>query len=496
MQRRIQRTGVHVVHHRRRQVRRQRLFRTRVGSGELRPALLQGRVHLEVGVEPGDFPNAILLAIFILIDAIADHAGGVQVTGRNQRPPAALGVCAVRRDIHNGLDLGVIVQLAILRLAQPLQVLQHPRPTDEDAAATDFQRAVLGIQIRNLLPQVLVHVVPVGTLQDLDLALIIQSIHLPLQLRDAACRGRCGQLHHRHRGRIERLDRLRARVVVRRQGHRRPRLVDKGTGAIRRRQLPIRHIALGHLGLPAALLRHREGLEPVQLADLPDTVFLAVFALVGTGLPACVFVELPQQHNRAPAAFGRLAVGGEGDHRLQLHMLAQLLGPQSAFAVADGVQQRAGVRLAHEYSGRAVLHGRIIGEQVDNVVPVRAIQVVAIGALQALDRLEVRELGSLLLKLCDVRPGLRVTYLRPACSPHQRRDQYHAENPIIHGLPSSSVRMCCRSAGVFTSTPGRTAASATLMCIPCASARSCSSFSRSSKAAGGSCAMRSSDSTR
>ncbi len=108
--RRRQHPGIHVVNERRRAVRRQSLLRVRVGEGVLRPtALVEHRVHDEVGTQRGDLPGAAFFAIFVLVDHVPEHAALVQVAAEHQGAPAALGRPAIRRDVHDRLQLRVIV---------------------------------------------------------------------------------------------------------------------------------------------------------------------------------------------------------------------------------------------------------------------------------------------------------------------------------------------------------------------------------------------------
>src|SRR5690606_39689084 len=104
---------------------------------------------------------------------------------------------------------------------------------------------------------------------------------------------------------------------------------------IGRRNLAVGHIGGLHASLPASFEWHGEGFIPVQPRDLPDAVLLAISGLVRADLPTRIFLELAQQHERAPPGTGGQAVGRKRDYRLQLRMLAQLPGPQAALAVAD-----------------------------------------------------------------------------------------------------------------------------------------------------------------
>src|SRR5581483_9903616 len=104
-------------------------------------------------------------------------------------------------------------------------------------------------------------------------------------LTGAATAGGAGaEFGGRHNGGI--------RVVIRRKCHCGPWIGREGWRAVRGRHLAVGNIVLGHGNRPPSLIRYRESLEPVDVADLPTAAFLAVLVLVGAGLPACVFAVL------------------------------------------------------------------------------------------------------------------------------------------------------------------------------------------------------------
>jgi hypothetical protein len=86
---------------------------------------------------------------------------------------------------------------------------------------------------------------------------------------------------------------------------------------------------------------------------------------------------LAEQDNRAPSALGGAAIGRQCDDRLQLRVLAQLFRQQPAPAIADSVQQSADRLLADVNAAQRVLGRRVVSQQVDDVVPVRLVDVVA-----------------------------------------------------------------------------------------------------------------------
>src|SRR5690348_4618585 len=59
----------------------------------------------------------------------------------------------------------------------------------------------------------------------------------------------------------------------------------------------------------------------VELFDLPHAVFFRVFILVNGISPLSSLMELAHLHERAPAPLSGLAIGTDGNHRLQLDVV-------------------------------------------------------------------------------------------------------------------------------------------------------------------------------
>ena len=92
-----------------------------------------------------------------------------------------------------------------------------------------------------------------------------------------------------------------------------------------------------------------------------------------------------------PATESCLAVRRQRDDRLKLGMVAQLSADEAVLSIPDAVQQRPGLRLARVHTTCAVLERRVVGEQIDDVVPHRAVDVVTVDCLQPLDLGDVGE---------------------------------------------------------------------------------------------------------
>ena len=101
-------------------------------------------------------------------------------------------------------------------------------------------------------------------------------------------------------------------------------------------------------------------------------------------------------------------------------MIAQLPDAQPRFAVADRIKQGAHVLLAAVHAAVAVLGDYVVGKEIEHGIPVGAIQVVAILALQPLDLDGVGEALGAHQQLVDAR-GIRGSRMPAAGSSNATR---------------------------------------------------------------------------
>src|SRR5690606_4902055 len=97
----------------------------------------------------------------------------------DERDAAQLGRLAVRMDRDDGLELLVVDEQVATRpdrTQADVHVLEDAVLAKEDAAAADLERAVLGPEVGQVVPQRLVDVVAVGALHDLDLTEILEPL--------------------------------------------------------------------------------------------------------------------------------------------------------------------------------------------------------------------------------------------------------------------------------------------------------------------------------
>ncbi len=125
----------------------------------------------------------------------------------------------------------------------------------------------------------------------------------------------------------------------------------------------------------------------MHLLDLPDAVFLDVVVLENAGSPFGVFVVLAEKREFAPTAFRGHAVGRDVDNRLKLHVVVVLAVGKAGAGIAAAIEldQLADTVLADIDAVVAEL-GRGIGrKKIRRLVPITAIEIIAIGHLEILD---------------------------------------------------------------------------------------------------------------
>src|SRR5436190_1309562 len=176
--------------------------------------------------------------------------------------------------------------------------------------------------------------------------------------------------------------------------------VDAGIRVVRLARRPVRrHAAAERVVVdellarvePAALVRRDERRVPVELLDFPDAVLLHVFVLVRAFAPVATrsrAVDAGHQE-RAPARLGRLPVGRDGDDRLELEVLVEHALERSLLAAAQAQEIAADAVLADVDAARADLECAVVREQVEHLVPEHLVGVVAVAALEILERIDV-----------------------------------------------------------------------------------------------------------
>src|SRR6185503_14026153 len=249
----------------------------------------------------------------------------------------------------------MVVQHALERslqaTAEAQQITADAVLAGVDAARADLERAVVGEQIDDLVPQHLVRVIAVAALQILDLVDVgdtrgaVLDCGEPRPQRGDARRRVATTLAvvgRRERDLVYALAdaRLaaagyRVRVVI-------GRLVDLRVRAVRDRGRPvrrkIRERRIHRLGgfVPARRIRGRERLVPVDLVEFPDAVFLDVLVFVRAFGPRGARAVLANLDQRAPAALRRHAVRRHVHHALQDHVIEELTGLE-ALAADDAI---------------------------------------------------------------------------------------------------------------------------------------------------------------
>jgi hypothetical protein len=166
----------------------------------------------------------------------------------------------------------------------------------------------------------------------------------------------------------------------------RERLVILGRRTVRRqRRARLRRSA--RAVRPALLIvREVRGVHVVQL-ELPHAVLFDELVLVDAAHPGAGTAEGAELAEGAAAHLGGLAIRRDGDHGLELHVVVQVVGldvlrPEQMHRLAD-----AG--LTHIDAALRDLHGGVFGKQIDEIVPLLLVEVVAVGGDQVLDGVDV-----------------------------------------------------------------------------------------------------------
>ena len=163
----------------------------------LRPALGEAAVPEGIVTQRLDLPDAVLLHIFILVNAAFPPGallalGGFVQAGLHLRAAADLGALPVGRDVDDHLQLRMIEQPAVARAVMTLRETGLEALDIEAAdallalvdAAEEPDLAILGEQVDHLIILRFVDEIAVGILHLADLALVLQPPHLLLEIGD------------------------------------------------------------------------------------------------------------------------------------------------------------------------------------------------------------------------------------------------------------------------------------------------------------------------
>ena len=122
----------------------------------------------------------------------------------------------------------------------------------------------------------------------------------------------------------------------------------------------------------------------MQLADLPDTVLFDVLVLVNAFTPKGAFAQLSCHDERAPARLCRKTVCRNVHYRLEHEMFVELAASQTLASAAQGKQVLADSFLPHVDAIKADFDRALWCEEIRGLVPHSLVDVIAVGALQAL----------------------------------------------------------------------------------------------------------------
>ncbi len=147
----------------------------------------------------------------------------------------------------------------------------------------------------------------------------------------------------------------------------------------------------------------------MERLDLPDAVVLDVLVDVRAFAPGCTVArraQLAGENHVAPGCFRCQPIGCDRDVGHQLHVLVEASRSQPGMRASQGTEVFAHPLLAHVHAVEADLDGAVRGKQVRGLIPQAPIEVIAVGALQSLDRVAVLEERASLFE--DVDPCLQV----------------------------------------------------------------------------------------
>ncbi len=188
----MERRGVHLreglVGHGRRTICRKRLAHLGlpVAAHGLQacPAPFVRRHEVGVVVKLLDLPDASLPGILVLVEAIAPGRVFLELAEEGELAPAPLRCAAVGADVHDGLQLHVVIELSVRQTGAGIAATFADQPFQDACLAhvhaidADFHGGIVREQIRSLVPVSLVDVVAVGTLELFDLIGVFQPLRV------------------------------------------------------------------------------------------------------------------------------------------------------------------------------------------------------------------------------------------------------------------------------------------------------------------------------
>ncbi len=394
----------HLEHEGRRRIRRQILARSRHTRARcLRPAGFITRRERIHRVYDAELPHAVFLHSFVLV-----HRGAHGCTRSEAQllDHAYANFCAlaVLSHVDDRLHLHVIAELACHRSFMSTskhlqQERAHMLPAFVHTALCKLHGAIPREQVREVVPEILVEVIPVCAREIVEFVEILhprdgalgfskRCFHIlrapsveGLRFRVELFSGE-SRIRTADRRIVRRLTRNGIAVVIRRDVLLRINLVQLARRMIRR-QLRIdawRRLCI----FPPALVvaRHERGIE-VQRLNLPDAVALHVGVLVNAFAPGSLPAELAGHREFAAASARGIAIRCNVDHGLKLNVIVEPAIDQTM--TAQRAQKFTHALLADVHALLSHLDGALIGEQVCHLVPHGAIEVVAVDALEILN---------------------------------------------------------------------------------------------------------------
>jgi hypothetical protein len=153
--------------------------------------------HIErlVPVEPADLPDAVLLDVLVLEGAFAPEGTLPQLARQDDVPPGSPGGATVLREGHDRHQLQVLVQLprreTPAAIAEGVEVFTDTVTPVVHAIQTHLDRRTGREQISGVVPQCLIDVIAIDTLQILERVEVLEPRAAQLELLHP-----CGDLLH------------------------------------------------------------------------------------------------------------------------------------------------------------------------------------------------------------------------------------------------------------------------------------------------------------
>jgi hypothetical protein len=371
-----------------------------------------------------EFPDPILLDCFVLVDRRAHRRTATEAQLLHHANADLRGL-AIAGDVNDGLHLHVIAETAGDRAFLPAaehrqQEFADARVAFVDAALGQLDPAVAREQVGEIVPEVLVEIVAVGARQIVELVEVFHATHGVFSSGQRRLHiGRFGQasalrIRHQRRGGelftgaadfgvVRRFAGDRIAIVERRDvrfridGVRlRRRLVGRQLRACGRRGLRV-------LGPPFVVVGDERRIE-MQRLEFPDAILFDEAVLVRAFAPSTGALIFAGHCELAAADASGHAVGRDVDDGLELDVVVQ--HAVSGALRAEQLQECAHARLAGVDALLGPLDGAVSGEQIGDLIPHVAVEVVAVDALEILDVLRIpqqrgalREVGCTLARV-------------------------------------------------------------------------------------------------